>query len=145
MSVGRICVREVDLADPSESVQVAAGRMHSRNVGTLVVLDEEKKPVGLVTDRDLTVRVLAQGRDPFQTTVADVMTKCLRTVREDTPVEEALSIMRNGPVRRVLVVDREGLLVGLLSLDDILRLLMEEFNQIGGLLEDETPSSLSRG
>ena len=61
MSVKRICVKDVDLADLAASVQVAAGRMHSRNVGTLVVLDEEKKPIGLITDRDLTVRVLAPG------------------------------------------------------------------------------------
>ena len=57
MSLGRICVREVDLAEPQESVQTAAERMHARNVGSLVILDEDKHPLGIVTDRDLTLRV----------------------------------------------------------------------------------------
>ena len=143
MSVGRICVREVDIVQPGESVQAAAQRMHSRKVGTLVVQDEDRKPIGIVTDRDLTVRVLAKARDPFQTTVGEVMTQCPRTVREDTPLEEALTVMRSGPFRRVPVVSVEGELVGLLSLDDILDLLTEEFGQIRGLLEQESPGSLA--
>ena len=143
MSVGRICVREVDIVQPGESVQAAAQRMHSRKVGTLVVQDEDRKPIGIVTDRDLTVRVLAKARDPFQTTIGEVMTKCPRTVREDTPIEEALTVMRSGPFRRVPVVSAEGELVGLLSLDDVLDLLTEEFGQIRGLLEQESPGSLA--
>ena len=63
MSVGRICVREVDTAEENESVQVAARRMHARNVGTLLILDDAKQPIGILTDRDLTTRVLAEGRD----------------------------------------------------------------------------------
>ena len=89
MTVGRICVREVDIVDPGESVQAAAQRMHSRKVGTLIVQDADCKPVGIVTDRDLTVRVLATARDPFQTTVGDVMTKCPRTINENSPIEDA--------------------------------------------------------
>jgi CBS domain-containing protein len=67
-------VREVDIVEASESVQAAAQRMHSRKVGTLVVQDESRRPIGIVTDRDLTVRAAA-GRDPFQTTIGDVMTR----------------------------------------------------------------------
>ena len=64
MSVGRICTRYVDLADPEETVQAAARRMLERKVGTVVILDPAKRPVGLLTDRDLVLRVLAQGQDP---------------------------------------------------------------------------------
>lgn len=145
MSAGRICVHEVDLAKPDESVQVAAARMHSRKVGTLVVLDGERRPIGIVTDRDLAVKVLAEGRDPFATNVRDVMSGGLRTVEEETAIEEALSVMREGPFRRLPVVDEEGRLAGLLSLDDILDLLREEFDQIGDLLKREGPGSLSDG
>ena len=144
MSVGSVCVKDVDLAAPEESVQIAAQRMYSRKVGTLVVLGEDRKPIGLITDRDLTVRVLAGGRDPFQTTVSDVMTRTVHTVAEDEPVESALSVMRSASVRRVPVVDDAGGLVGLVSLDDILTLLTEEFNAIGKLIEQESPESLAQ-
>ena len=69
MSVSRICVREVDLADPGEPVFQAAERMHQRAVGTLVILNQESQPVGILTDRDLVERVLAKGLDAYTTTV----------------------------------------------------------------------------
>ena len=70
MSVGSVCVKDVDLAVPKESVQIAAQRMHSRKVGTLVVLGEDRKPIGLITDRDLTVRVLADAKTRRDTRLA---------------------------------------------------------------------------
>lgn len=143
MSVGRICVREVDLADADESVQVAAARMHSRKVGTLVVLNDSKQPIGIVTDRDLTVRVLAEGRDYYATTVSEVMTEVPATVTEEMPIEQAVTVMRSGPYRRLPVVDDHGMLVGLLSVDDVMDLLSEEINSINKLIQRESPSSLS--
>ncbi len=143
MSAGRICIREVDVAEVNESVQTAAQRMNSRNVGTLVVLDKEKRPVGMLTDRDLAVRVLAKASDPIQTTVSEVMTQSLRTVSENTPIEDALRAMRLGRCRRLPVVDSTGKLVGLLSVDDIMDLLISEFRDIGVLLREETPHSLA--
>lgn len=139
MSVGKICVREVDTAEPGELVRAAAQRMRGRRVGTLVVLDDLGQPIGIVTDRDLTIRVLAASLEPNQTRVQDVMTKTPRTVREDAPIEDALALMRSGRFRRVPVVDANNKLVGLLSLDDILGLLAEEFRDIGGLLRRESP------
>ena len=115
MSAGRLCVREVDIAEIDESVQAAAQRMNSRNVGTLVVLDKEKRPVGMVTDRDLAVRVLAKAGDPIQTTVGEVMTKYFHTISENSPIEDALRVMRTGRCRRLPVVDSLGKLVALLS------------------------------
>lgn len=141
MSVGRICVREVDIASAEESAQAAAERMRSRAVGTLVVLDEERRPVGILTDRDLTVRVLADGKDGTTTTVGEAMTAAPNTVSEETSIEQALSMMRAGPFRRMPVTDDAGKLVGLLSLDDVLDLLAEEFRDIGGLLRSESPPS----
>ena len=143
MTVGRICVREVDLAEPNDSVQSAAQRMHSRNVGTLVVLDPARKPIGIVTDRDLVIRVLAEGRDATQVTVDEVMTQDLRTIDEDCPIEAALEAMRAGPFRRVPVVNRKGELTGLLSIDDVLDLLAEEFRSIGALLHEEDPRRMA--
>src|SRR5579872_3008239 len=105
MSVGRICVREVDIAESDESVQAAAQRMHARKVGTLVVVDPARAPIGIVTDRDLAVRIVGEARDSGQTTVGEVMTRLPRTIHEDTPIEEALRAMRVGTFRRLPVVD----------------------------------------
>lgn len=134
MSVSRICVRNVDTASDDESAQVAAQRMHARNVGSLVVVNRACEPVGIVTDRDLTVRVVADGMDAAQTRISEVMTRHPKTVREDSPIEEALRLMRGGSFRRLPVVCSSGGLVGLLTLDDILELLGREFREIRGLV-----------
>ena len=139
MSVGRICVREVVLADAEEKVWHAAERMRQRAVGTLVILNSNKAPTGILTDRDLVQRVLAEGKDPRETTVDEVMTHDPQMVRETAPIEHALSVMRSHRLRRLPVVQDEGQLVGLLSLDDVLMLLAEEFAAIGGLLHRESP------
>jgi len=142
MSVGRICVREVDTANPDESVAVVAERMHQRAVGTLVVVTDNDHIVGIVTDRDLVSRALAKGRSPTETPVRDVMTIGPKTISEWTPIESALLIMRSGKFRRIPVVDHDNKLVGLISLDDILMLLAEEFSQVGRLLKRETPRAV---
>ena len=143
MTVGRICIREVELATPEETVQVAANRMNARNVGTLVVLDRESHPIGILTDRDLAVRVVGQGLNVFETLVADVSSPAPDTVFEDAPIESALAQMRVKAIRRLPVVDVDGKLVGLVSLDDILELLCEEFEDIGKLVRREGPMSLA--
>lgn len=145
MSVGRICVRDVDTAEKKETIQTVAERMHTRNVGTLVVVNDDAEPIGILTDRDLTVKALARGLDPYQTTVKEVMTKTPRTVKEDAPIERALELMRAGPYRRLPVVDKSGKLAGLISLDDVIKLLTDEFLQIGELLEQEDPAVIGRG
>ncbi len=143
MSVGRICVRSVDTIAMNESAVAAARRMHSRNVGSLVVVDKEQRPLGLLTDRDLAMRVIAESRDPNETIVSEVMSRLPESVREETPIEEALGFMRCGPYRRLPVISSDGRLVGILSLDDILDLLAEEFGEIGRLLRKESPRSLA--
>jgi CBS domain-containing protein len=137
MSVGRICSREIDIAEANETARDAARRMLQRGVGTLVVLNDERQPAGLVTDRDLVVRVLAPARDPETTRVSEIMTADPKVLREDSPIEGALGLMRAGSFRRVPIVDAAGRLVGILTLDDVLSLLAEEFGHIGGLLEGQ--------
>ena len=143
MSVGRICTRSVDLADPDESVQVAASRMNMRNVGTLLVVDDQKCAIGIITDRDLAIRVVGKGLDPNTTTVASVMSGAPESVTENTSIESAIASMRAGPHRRLPVVNDNNELVGLVSLDDVLDLLSEEFVEIGKLIRRESPSALA--
>jgi CBS domain-containing protein len=142
MSVGRICVREVDTAGPDETVAAVAERMHQRAVGTLVVVNNAYQVLGIITDRDLVSRVLAKGRNPLETTVRDVMTIAPKTVWEDTTIQSALLTMRTGRFRRLPVVGRANRLLGLLTLDDVLMLMAEEFTQIGRLLKRETPQAV---
>jgi CBS domain-containing protein len=117
--------------------------MHARNVGTLVILDEQKSPVGILTDRDLAVRVVGEGLDPNSTTIESIMTRSPERVPENTPIENAISIMRRGPHRRLPVVDDQDQLIGILTLDDVLDLLCEEFEEIGKLVRKESPNALS--
>lgn len=141
MSVGRICTRTVDLADMDESVWQAAERMHQRAVGMLVVVDERQHPVGVLTDRDIVERVVAQRRDAGLVKVSEVMTSAPTTVREDVSIESALALMRAHAVRRLPVIDVQDQMLGVISLDDVLVLLAEEFADVGRLLERQTPQA----
>jgi CBS domain-containing protein len=90
MSIGRVCQRDVDIVGPTDSVLIAAERMRQRMVGCLVVVEQGQMPVGILTDRDLIIRVLAEERDPRATTVGDVMTRFPDLAQEDMPIESAL-------------------------------------------------------
>jgi CBS domain-containing protein len=141
MSVGRICSREVVLAEAGESVQAAAERMRAKNTGTLVVVDDRRKPIGLLTDRDLATRVVAPGKRPDRTYVEDIMTTEPETIADDAPIEAALARMANRGNSRLIVVGDSGILVGMVSVDDVLELLSEEMAILGGLLERQEPKS----
>ncbi len=141
MSIGRVCQREVDVASSDEPVLHAAERMHQRSVGTLVVVDHERRPQGIVTDRDLVIKVLAPGKDAARTTVGQIMTQHPDTIHEEAPIEAAFESMRRHGARRLPVIDRKGVLVGLVSVDDLLALIIEELSQVGGLLARQTPQA----
>jgi CBS domain-containing protein len=128
----------VDTAGYDETVLEAARRMRDRQVGTVIVVDD-LRPVGMVTDRDLTVRVLAAGLDPQATRLSEVMTPSPTTIREDDSIETALGYMRAGRFRRLPVVGRDGRLLGIVALDDVLELVAEELADIGQLLKREAP------
>ena len=83
------------------------------------------------------MKVIAEGKDPAEVKVAQVMTVDLRSLREDTPIEEGLRVMRGGQCRRLPVVDVKGALQGLVSIDDILELLAEEMSQIAKIIESQ--------
>jgi CBS domain-containing protein len=141
MSVGRICSRIVATASPRESVRVAARRMAGHRVGTLVVVSAEGvgEAVGILTDRDVVVRCIAGDLDPDTTPIEKVMSESVHTVSEGTPIEEAIAEMARGATRRLVVTDHDGRPVGVLSLDDVLDLLIEEAGSIGRLLERQRP------
>jgi CBS domain-containing protein len=131
MDVGEICTREVVIATRNTTVVEAARLMREHHVGDLVVVDGSggrRVPVGIVTDRDIVVGVLALGLDPAVLTVGDIMGSGIVTTAENDDVYETLQIMRARGVRRVPVVDAEGALVGIVALDDILEIFAEELD-----------------
>jgi CBS domain-containing protein len=133
MSVGKICVRTVVTAGPDESVAAAAQRMQQYNVGALVIV-EGKQPVGIVTDRDLVIRGMATEGCAKDLDVREVMTSKVVCVPEQTPLEDAMNLMRGYQIRRLVVVNAANELAGIFTLDDMLELLGEEQEAIAGLL-----------
>lgn len=143
MSIVSICQRNVDTARPDETVQAAAQRMATRAVGTLVVVDDLQRPIGMITDRDLALRVLAVGADPLDTCLRDVMTGHVEVLRDDGSIEDALTAMRSAGVRRLPLVDRSGRLTGIVSLEDVLALLSREMAEVGSFLRRTAPAELA--
>jgi CBS domain-containing protein len=116
--VSKAMTRGVRSLTPSETVIKAAQAMQELDVGVIPVCDGDRL-VGMVTDRDIVLRGVAQGRAAEQTPLSDVMTKDACWCYEDQSVEEAAEQMREAQIRRMPVVDREKHLVGMLSLGDI--------------------------
>lgn len=124
------------LCVPSENVVRAAQLMRGEDVGPVLVVDSknDRKLAGIVTDRDLAVKVVAAGKDPNSTRVKDVMTSDLATVHSDDNVEDAIDVMRKHQVRRVPVLDNDDRLVGIISQADIARELGSD--RVGDVVED---------
>jgi CBS domain-containing protein len=137
---GEICSREVLFATRDMTVQAAAELMRHNHVGTIIVVDEEhqkRKPVGIVTDRDIVVEVIAARLDPEVIRVGDIMAQDLVTVRENDGLLDTVKVMRSRGVRRLPVVDAEGSLAGIISVDDLLETLNEQITDMVQTLSHE--------
>jgi CBS domain-containing protein len=114
-----IMTRDVQTISSQETIQRAAQLMDELNVGAIPVLDGDKL-VGMITDRDITVRSVAAGQDPRSTKVTDVMSTDVRTCTPGQSIEEVLSQMGDVQIRRVPVVDEQsGKVIGIVSLGDV--------------------------
>lgn len=140
MPVGELCIRQTVVASRGTSVQEAAKLMRRYHVGDLVVTDRtdgKRKPVGIVTDRDIVIEVVAQGLDPAQLSVEDIMSQDLAVVGEREGLFETIRIMRAKGVRRLPVVDSKGTLAGIVAVDDLVELLAEELSELAKLVSRE--------
>jgi predicted transcriptional regulator len=140
MPISEICNREVVYAQRDNSALEAAKLMRQHHVGNLVVVDDKagaKVPVGIITDRDLVVEIMAPELDQTAITVGDIMTPELAVVKEDAGLYESIQYMRAIGVRRLPVVNDSGGLVGILTLDDMLELLAEEMSTLAKLVKHE--------
>jgi CBS domain-containing protein len=135
MKLKDLCVLDVVCCTREVTVAAAAQLMRERHAGDVVVVDnadEEREPVGILTDRDIVVEVLAKGRDPHKTTVAEIMATQLVVAGESEDSTQALQRMAAHGVRRIPVVDDQRCVVGIITLDDLLR---EQAEQATRLLE----------
>jgi CBS domain-containing protein len=133
MSISEFCNREVVFATREMSLPEAARLMREYHVGALVVVDEvngKRVPVGIVTDRDIVIEVIAQSLDLDDFSVGDIMGPQLVSVQEKDGVFETIRLMRTKGIRRIPVVNQEGGLAGIISAEDILDLLAEEMAEL---------------
>lgn len=140
MPIGEICNREVVIMRRNDTVHDAAKLMRQQHVGDVLVVDERdsmKVPVGIVTDRDLVVEIMASDVQRPTISVGDIMSPELATIRESAGVFEAIQYMRSKGVRRLPVVSDTGALVGILALDDLLELISEELLELSKLVRYE--------
>lgn len=140
-TIGELCNREVVVAAPDTTVTAAAKLMRRHHVGSIVVVDNvdgaSRMPVGILTDRDIVMEVCATELDPSLITVGDIMSDELVTTGEDEGVLETMEIMRYKGVRRLPVVDDNGQLRGIISVDDLLDVLAEELGELTKVLARE--------
>jgi predicted transcriptional regulator len=140
MAIGELCNREVVIAQRETSVLEASRLMRQYHVGDLVVVDEtdgKRRPVGIVTDRDVVLEVVSMELDASVLTMGDIMGLELAMVRESDGVFETIRYMRTKGVRRLPVVNSQGLLIGIVTLDDLLELLAEEMSELSQLISRE--------
>jgi CBS domain-containing protein len=118
MQVAEVMTRHVEVIDPNAPLKEAASKMKTLDVGLIPVCDGDKLR-GTITDRDITVRGIAEGYDPSKTKVADIMSTDLAYCFEDDKIEAALDLMQKRQIRRLPVLSRERRLVGIVSLGDL--------------------------
>lgn len=140
MSAGEICNRDVVVIEREGSLTDVVKLMREHHVGDVVVVDErdgQRVPVGILTDRDVVVEILAEEVDFNALAVGDVMSYPLLSVREDEEALDVLKRMRAEGVRRVPVVNLAGGLIGILTADDLIELMAEQLSDLSALIAKE--------
>jgi CBS domain-containing protein len=133
MKLSSIMTGGIETIAPHATLAEAAKKMASQDIGSLPVCAERRQVVGIITDRDITVRAVARGMDPNSTRVEEVMTRDVLSCSSDADVEQACELMEKRQVRRLLVTGQDDTPVGIVSLGDIALCLRE--SQSGEVLK----------
>jgi CBS domain-containing protein len=139
MTIGKIGKRKVITVLIKTSIYEIAALMKNHNIGDVVVVEEEEKqyPLGIITDRDIAIRIVADAVNPNEVCAQDVMSYDLLILKEYQSVQEALDMMCAKQVRRASIVNVEGALVGMISIDDIVLLIADEMNSYAKLIRKQ--------
>ena len=138
MDIDVYCKNEVITIDKDATPLETARLMRRCHVGDVVVVEHqlgEKIPLGIVTDRDITLGIVAAGVDPTTVTVQDIVRRPLITVNKNDDIAECIVCMKQNGVRRAPVVDDKGMLVGIVTLDDIVEILANQLNDVVSLVD----------
>jgi CBS domain-containing protein len=134
---------DVVVAQLSETAADAARRLRDFKVGCVVVTRDDRS-IGILTDRDLVLRVVAEGRDPQKTLVSDIVTYDATTVSRDAGIETAVRLMRDHGVRRLPIVTADGQVTGIVTADDLMVLLTDELSHVGVAIRDNVDAGETR-
>ena len=140
MYVGEVCSREVVVIAKDGSIRDAARLMREYHVGDIVVVedrDSQRYPIGIITDRDIVIEIIAKGVDLDAVDVGDAMSYDLLTAREEDDIRETIKRMRSKGVRRIPIVNRQDVLMGILAIDDLIELYAEQLGDLAELITKE--------
>ena len=137
MTLADIAIPGVETAGPDTAVDVLADTMSEQGVGS-VVIEEDRRPVGIVTDRDIALAV-AEEPNLSSLTAAAIMTPDPRTMNSNEGVLDLTTVMCQEEVRRMPIVDDAGEIVGIITFDDLVRLLVTELDNLAGVVVAESP------
>lgn len=143
MSIGTICKCDVVTITKDASIQEAAQLMKENNIGDVIVVETQEKldkPIGIVTDRDIIIDVVADKKNAENIQVGDVMSENLLVLNNNQSIEDALKMMQEKGVRRAPIVSNEQKIVGIATFDDLFKLLVGEINSLAKLIEKQTAS-----
>ena len=136
MSLDRICSKTVVTISPDATVLEAARLMQSKHVGCVVVIDGSR-PTGILTDRDIVIKLIAREHNPAETAVREIMTTNPTMVNVNYDLLDAVRLMRNRGVRRLPIVNEHRQLLGIVTMDDVLTALGAEVGDLAGTVQKE--------
>lgn len=119
MNVSEVMTEDPICCSPNDSIQDVASQMAKQDCGEIPVVDEQRRPIGVVTDRDICCRGVAKGRDPSSTKAREVMSEPVITVTADDSIETCCERMEENQIRRIPVVDDNGVICGIVAQADI--------------------------
>jgi CBS domain-containing protein len=137
MPITNFIRKDIVTTGPEENVREVANLMRDYDIGAVVVCDEARRPVGIVTDRDIVLRCVCEGDDGESTSVGDIMSTSVHTVAEDCGLMDILTEMRASGARRMPIVDADGRVTGLVSFGDVLELLTQELSALASTATPE--------
>jgi len=124
LKVGDIMTKKVVIVPYGKDISEAAKLMKKYNIGSVIVVEDlkSKKARGIITERDIIHKIIAKNKDPYKTKVEEIMSKPLRVIKTDTPLEDAAKAMRDNKIKRLPVLNEYNELVGIISEGDIMRI-----------------------